>query len=459
MKLEERIKYLISEKKYNKALKLCRFEDLDYLKQIVTGYLEQGDIDAVMKKISRSYKFCNNRDLQYSIIKRLIKAGYTDEALEICERDKYAKDEDIKCKEAFIYFKMENYASALKICNNPVFKKSEKIQYIKILILSILKRHDEIRTICEDEAFEDSILIQYPHVELLEEEKEYEKALEICLKPSFNCSLPFVSKEKELKEKITEISNKEASDIEIEEIEAINDTPIVQTNELENDELSNPVTKKTEMFKKETSDIEIEEIEVINDTPIVQTNELEKDELSNPVTKKIEISNNETSNIKINEIEVVDITPMAKNIKLEQTVLPTQVAKKKKEKDYKVKVKTIYDSYEDDLIELGTYYLSLLLNLGEPSFDAYAAAIGTQMKIASEKRKLGYDTGKTLTHEEKQAIEDYEKFMKNRKRIISAIDNIKYLEGRPITETESLNKVLSLIGTYKKHYGNVDKTK
>ena len=374
MEISERIEYFIGKNKYDEALNLCKSKDLDYLKQIVTGYLEDDKLDSVMKKISNSFKFYNNRDLQYSIVKRLMTKGQPesdDAALEICNRDVHKLDDDMQYKAILIYIKKEEYEKALEICNNQLLKRSEKIQYGKIMVLSILKRYDEIRTICEDETFKDSILIQYPYVELLEEAKEYEKALEICLNPKFCSTIEFISKEKTLKEKITEISNKEASDIRIKEIETINVTPLVQPIELEKDGLS------------------------------------------------------------------------------------TQVTKKKKEKEYKVKVKTIYDSYEEELITLGTYYLRGLLNLDEPSFDKYAAALGTKMKIASDKRK-GYDTGKTLSYEENLAITKYEKYMEKRKKIISAIDNIKYLEEQPITDQKSLAKVLSLISTYK---SNIDKNK
>lgn len=392
----ERIEYLIGNEKYDEALELCKSKDLDYLKQIVTGYINQGKINSVIEKISKPPRFYYNRDLQCSIIKRLMNAGHIDEALKICQRDIYASDDVVKRKETLIYFKMENYDSALKICNNPAFKKSEKIQYIKILILSILKRYDEIRTICEDEAFKDSSLIQYPHVELLEEEKEYEKALEICLNPRFNCLLPFVSKEKELKEKITEISNKEAL-----VIKDVNITPLVSGCTLDTNGLSQSVEKEV-----------IPNEQVIDIPDIVQPSEV---------------------------------------------IIPS--GKKKKEKEYKTKVKTIYDSYEEELITLGTYYLRGLLNLEEPSFEQYASARVKKLKIDRETEKLGYSTGKSLTYEENLAIIKYEKFMEKRKRIISAIDNIKYLEEQPITDQKSLDKVLSLISIYKKRYGNSDKTK
>ena len=397
MEINERIENLIEQEKYDEALNLYNsknVKNVDYIKQIVTGYINQGKVDSVMKKISKSFRFYNNRDLQYSIIKRLMKTGYNDEALEICQRDIYALDDDIKYKELFIYFKKEEYDKALEICNNPLFKRSEKIQYGKIVVLDILKRYDEIKAICEDETFKDSVLVQYPHVELLEEEKEYEKALEICLNPKFNTIMAFASKEKSLKEKINEISNKEAL-----VIKDVNITPLVSGCTLDTNGLSQSVEKEV-----------IPNEQVIDIPDIVQPSEV---------------------------------------------IIPTG---KKKEKEYKVKVKTIHDSYEDELIELGTYYLRGLLNLEEPSFDKYAAALGTKMKIASEKRK-GYDTGKTLSYEENLAITKYENYMETKKRIISAIDNIKYLEGRPITEKESVEKVLGLIRTYKNHFGNIDKTK
>ena len=125
MEISERIEYFLDKKKYDEALNLCRSKDLDYLKQIVTGYLEQGNLEAVMKKISNSFKFYNNRDLQYSIIKRLMKTGKPeccDAALEICNRDVHKLDDDIQYKAILMYIIKEDYDSALKICNNQLFK-------------------------------------------------------------------------------------------------------------------------------------------------------------------------------------------------------------------------------------------------------------------------------------------------------------------------------------------------
>ncbi len=396
MEISERIEYFISKEKYDEALNLCRSKDLDYLKQIVTGYINQGKIDSVMKKISKSFKFYNNRDLQYSIIERLIKAGYNDEALEICQRDIYALDDDIKCKEMLIYMKKEDYEEGLKVCENPLLRRSELVQYGRILLLFRLKRYDEIIKICGQKEFEDSQNIQYQHVEALESIGEYEKALEICTKPEFNCLMEFVSKEKTLKEKITEISNKEAL-----VIKDVNITPLVSGYTLDTKGLSQSIEKEV-----------IPNEQVIDIPDIVQPSEV---------------------------------------------IIPS--GKKKKEKEYKAKVKTIYDSYEEELITLGTYYLRGLLNLEEPSFEQYASARVKKLKIDAETNKLGYSTGKSLTYEENLAITKYEKFMEKRKRIISAIDNIKYLEEQPITDQKSLDKVLSLISIYKKHYGNIDKTK
>ena len=296
----ERIEYLIGNEKYDEALELCKSKDLDYLKQIVTGYINQGKIDSVMKKVSEPPRFYYNRDLQCSIIKRLRNAGRINEALKICQRDIYASDDVVKYKEIFIYFKIEDYDSALKICNNPVFKKSEKIQYIKTVILSTLKRYDEMRAICEDETFKDSVLIQYPYVELLEDAKEYEKALEICLKPRFNCLLPFVSKEKALKEKITEISNKEAL-----VIKDVNITPLVSGYTLDTNGLSQSVEKEV-----------IPNEQVIDIPDIVQPSEV---------------------------------------------IIPSGKSKR----EYAKKEKNIYAQYENDIIMLGKYYLTLLINVEE----------------------------------------------------------------------------------------------
>lgn len=378
MEISERIEYFISKEKYDEALNLCKSKDLDYLKQIVTGYINQGKIDSVMKKISKSFKFYNNRDLQYSIIKRLIKAGYNDEALEICQRDIYALDDDIKRKEILIYMKKEDYEEGLKVCENPLLRRSELVQYGRILLLFRLKRYDEIIKICEQKEFEDSKNIQYQHVEALESIGEYEKALEICTKPEFNCLMEFVSKEKALKEKITEISNKEAL--------------------------------------------------VIKD---------------------------------------VNITPLVSGYTLDTKGLSQPTGKKKVEKVYTPKVKTIYSQYEDDIIALGTYYISLLINIEDTAKMFYLNDIEKALSelIELEKQTNPNNTKIDIDALRKDAIEivgplSSKDILRAKKRVISSIDNIKYLEEQPITDQKSLEKVLSLINTYKRYTKtNIDKTK
>ena len=378
MEISERIEYFIAKEKYDEALNLCRSKDLDYLKQIVTGYINQGKIDSVMKKISKSFKFYNNKDLQYSIIKRLIKAGYNDEALEICQRDIYALDDNIKYKEILIYMKKEDYEEGLKVCENPLLRRSELVQYGRILLLFRLKRYDEIIKICEQKEFEDSKNIQYQHVEALESICEYEKALEICTKPKFNCLMEFVSKEKALKEKITEISNKEAIAVKVENI-----TPLVSGYTLDTKGLSQPTGKK------------------------------------------------------------------------------------KVEKVHTPKVRTIYSVYEDDIIALGTYYISLLINIEDTAKMFY---LNDVEKVLTELIELEKQTSPDNTKIDKDALRkdaiemlgpiDSKYIIKAKKRVISAIDNIKYLEEQPLTDQESLDKVLKLIKVYKDYTKtNIDKTK
>lgn len=378
MEISERIEYFISKEKYDEALNLCKSKDLDYLKQIVTGYINQGKIDSVMKKISKSFKFYNNRDLQYSIIKRLIKAGYNDEALEICQRDIYALDDDIKYKEILIYMKKEDYEEGLKVCENPLLRRSELVQYGRILLLFRLKRYEEIIKICEQKEFEDLKNIQYQHVEALESIGEYEKALEICTKPKFNCLMEFVSKEKALKEKITEISNKEAIAVKVENI-----TPLVSGYTLDTKGLSQPTGKK------------------------------------------------------------------------------------KVEKVYTPKVKTIYSQYEDDIIALGTYYISLLINIEDTAKMFYLNDIEKALSelIELEKQTNPNNTKIDIDALRKDAMEivgplSSKDILRAKKRVISSIDNIKYLEEQPITDQKSLDKILSLINTYKRYTKtNIDKNK
>ena len=403
----ERIEYFIGNEKYDEALELCKSKDLDYLKQIVTGYINQDKINSVIEKISKPPRFYYNRDLQCSIIKRLMNAGHINEALKICQRDIYASDDVVKRKEALIYFKMEDYDSALKICNNPAFKKSEKIQYIKILILSILKRYDEIRTICEDEAFKDSSLIQYPHVELLEEAKEYEKALEICLNPRFNYVPLFVSKEKELKEKITEISNKEAL-----VIKDVNITPLVSGCTLDTNGLSQSVEKEV-----------IPNEQVIDIPDIVQPSEV---------------------------------------------IIPSGKSKR----EYAKKEKNIYAQYENDIIMLGKYYLTLLINVNVEEIlnKLYIADRNNEYaKITQEEVEYNKELFLEMTPSAKEIYRElvYKKIgpynqnytIRAKRNLLILIDNLKDLGEQPLTDQESVDKILNLISTYKKHCGNSDKTK
>ena len=370
MEKMERINDLISKGEYDEALKLCTSNDIGAVKEIIIGFINNGQIDKVISA-SKSFKFYMNKDIQYIIVKNLMKNGNYKEALEICKRDIHKLDDNIKFEQILIYMKQEEYEEVLKICNNPLFKRSEKIQYGKIMVLNILKKYDEALSICEQEEFKNSEIIQYQHIELLESQKRFDEALEICDNPKFKNIIEFILKEKQIKELLIKVSNLESK-----------------------------------------------------------------------------------------SFVITNIFPFVNGYILEANGLSTGVTKKKKE--YEKKTRTIYAVYEDDIIELGTYYLRLLMNTDSVAAYFYNKSLDeAAQSLINEGDKVSEEDLKELKEMAKEIVPSYKDVLfKTKKRILNSLDNLKYLGSRPLSEQESLDKVMKLIKSYKDYTNtNVDKTK
>lgn len=242
-------------------------------------------------------------------------------------------------------------------------------------------------------------------IEYFIDKEKYDETLELCTKPEFNCLLAFVSKEKELKEKITEISNKEA---------------LV--------------------------------IKDVNITPLVSGCTLDTNGLSQSVEKEV-IPNEQV-------IDIPDIVQPSKII----------ISSGKSKREYAKKEKNIYAQYENDIIMLGKYYLTLLINVEELLDKLYIADKNNEYaKITQEEEEYNKELFLEMTPSAKKIYKELvdkkigpfnqNYTLRAKRNLLTLIDNLKDLGERPLTDQESVDKVLNLISTYKKHYGNIDKNK